>query len=88
MFRSDFSSYELPADVYTDGIGQVDNLGVNFRSVFFVFRRGAGGVLMQVPVLCLVRPRSSLTDGGVRRELLAQEDPNRRNRQTEHILHS
>jgi len=70
----DFSGYDLPADIYADGIGAVDNLGHNFRSVFFVWTR-QGGILRKIPVLCLIRPKESLTDGGVRRELSTQASP-------------
>jgi hypothetical protein len=56
----DFSMFDLPQDVYADGIGAVENLGENFRTVLFTFQRSDGGILKRVPVLCLVRPKSSL----------------------------
>jgi hypothetical protein len=75
MLGCDFSGYELPKDVYADDIGAVENLGENFRSVFFVYSRSDGGVLRRVPVLCLVRPKSSMLGGQVSRWLLEQSDP-------------
>lgn len=84
MLDGDFSGFDLPADIYADGIGAVENLGHNFRSVFFVWRRQSG-VLIMVPVLCLIRPRESLTDGGVRRRLLTQGTPGK---EKSSVLHS
>ena len=74
VIGGDFSGFDLPADIYADGIGQVDNLGHNFRSVFFVWTRSRG-VLTKIPVLCLIRPTKSLTGGAVNRELERQAMP-------------
>jgi hypothetical protein len=88
MMMYDFSSYDLPSDVYADGIGAVENLGENFRTVLFTFQRSDGGILRKVPVLCVVRPKSSLLlkDGPIARQLLAQGDP--RTARSEARLHS
>jgi hypothetical protein len=75
MLGCDFSGYDLPADVYVDDIGAVENLGDNFRSVFFVYSRSEGGILRRVPVLCLVRPKASVRGGQVLRWLQEQADP-------------
>jgi hypothetical protein len=40
----DFSTFDLPADVYSDGIGIVENLGDNFTSVYS-FILSIGGLL-------------------------------------------
>ena len=81
MIACDFSSFDLPSDTYADGIGSVENLGENFRTVLFTFQRSDGGILRRVPVLCVVRPKSSLLtkDGVIARQLLAEADPRRAN---------
>lgn len=77
MLGEDFSGFDLPGDVYADAIGRVENLGENFRMIFFAFSRSDGGILRKVPVLCLVRPKSSLLlkDGVIARRLMADVDP-------------
>lgn len=54
-------------DIYSDGIGAVDNLGVNFRATYFVFARGEGGQIERVVVCRLIRPKMSLI--GLRAQL-------------------
>jgi hypothetical protein len=89
MLQCDFSGYDLPADIYADGIGAVDNLGENFRSILFVFSRGHGGILTRVPVLCLVRPKSVLRkDGAIAQQLQFQGDPRMTFPDRESQLHS
>lgn len=77
MRRCDFSTYEMPTDTYADDIGGVDNLGENFRTIFVVYSRTDGGILTPVPVLCVVRPKSSiLVKGGAIAKMLGGEaDP-------------
>lgn len=77
MQRCDFSGYDLPADVYADGIGAVENLGDNFRTIFFVFAHGDGGLWRRLPILCVVRPKSSILkkDGIIHRLLMGEGDP-------------
>jgi hypothetical protein len=88
MLIHDFSSYDLPVDIYADGIGAVENLGENFRTVLFTFQRSAGGILKRVPVVCVVRPKSSLLlkDGPIARQLQTEGDPRAAHRETR--LHS
>lgn len=88
MQRCDFSGYDLPADVYADAIGAVENLGENFRTIFYVFAHVDGGVWRRVPVLCVVRPKSSILrkDGVISRMLCGDSDP-RQTREGER-LHS
>lgn len=88
MVVCDFSEFDLPRDVYADAIGGVENLGDNFRTIYFVFSRGDGGILRRVPVLCVVRPKSSilLKDGAVARMLRGESDPRRA--PSEERLHS
>jgi hypothetical protein len=78
----DFSGYELPADIYADDIGAVENLGDNFRSVFFAYSRSEGGILKKVPVLCLVRPKSGIMGGQVLRWLRQLPDPRKEARES------
>lgn len=77
MRRCDFSTYDLPTDCYADDIGGVDNLGDNFRTIYVVYSRTDGGILTPVPVLCIVRPKSSiLVKGGAICKMLGGEaDP-------------
>lgn len=77
MMRCDFSGFDLPADVYADGIGSVQNLGENFRTIFFVFAHSDGGVWQRVPMFCVVRPKSSILkkDGMIHRMLRGESDP-------------
>lgn len=80
MQRCDFSGYDLPADCYADGIGSVENLGENFRTIFFVFAHVDGGVWRRVPMFCIVRPKSSILrkDGMIHRMLAGEPDPRAR----------
>lgn len=81
MKRHDFANFDLPADVYADDIGGVDNLGTNFRTIFVVYSRTESGLLKPTPVFCVVRPKSSiLVKGGAIHRMLAEErepDPSR-----------
>lgn len=73
----EFSNFDLPADVYADQIGRVDNLGDNFRTIYAVYAKTEGGVMLLVPMLCVVRPKSSILkkDGAIAQALRAQVDP-------------
>lgn len=81
MLRCDFSRYDLPADVYADALVGVDDLGGNFRSVFATFARSDNGVLVPVPVLCVVRPKTSILvkDGAISKLLAMSRHPVRDN---------
>lgn len=84
MRRCDFSTYDLPQDTYCDDIGGVDNLGDNFRTIFVVYSRTDGGILTPVPVLCVVRPKSSiLVKGGAIAKMLGGEADPRQKSPTE-----
>lgn len=78
MQRHDFWNFDLPADVYADDIGGVDNLGSNFRTVFVVYSRTESGVLRPTPVFCIVRPKSSILvkGGAIHRMLKEEREPN------------
>lgn len=54
-------SEQLPiSDIYCDGIAAVENLGSNFRTVYFVYQRAPSGLIERVCVAKLVRPVESL----------------------------
>lgn len=80
MNRFDFSTFDLPADVYADDIGGVDNLGTNFRTIFVAYSRTECGVLKPTPVFCVVRPKSSILvkGGAIHRMLEGEREPNPR----------
>lgn len=49
------------ADVYVDGIGNMENLGDTFRTIYFTFARPyVCGPLERVITVRLIRPRRSL----------------------------
>lgn len=49
-------------DIYSDG-QEYENLGACFRTTFFTYNRGAGGVLTRLVVAKVVRPRTVLEVG-------------------------
>jgi hypothetical protein len=57
--------FELPADIYVDGIGAAYMLGREcFRTIYFAWVRLPGmSVLQKRPVISLVRPVSALDPG-------------------------
>jgi len=63
-------------DVYCDGIAVVESLGVNFRTIYFVYARSPDGILEKVAVSKIIRPMTSLVNkhGGMA-ALLAQSEP-------------
>lgn len=78
------------ADIYADGIGEIENLGDCFRMIFFTYSRPLeGGAIERVVVAKLVRPKKSILrgDGGAVAEWLAREAKRRRKTDTEG-LHS
>lgn len=89
MMKCDFDCYDL-TDTYADGIGNVETLGETFRTILFAYRRTEGGIIRRVPVISLVRPKSSLLlkDGPIARELQRQADPRTFRDQEELPLHS
>jgi hypothetical protein len=62
-------------DVYADGLATLENLGTNFRQMFFVWHRGPSGILERVIVAKVVRPMSSLGEHGDLMRQLAQSKP-------------
>lgn len=61
--------------VYCDGIGRLENLGVNFQTTFFCWMK-ANGIWLRVPRLHVIRPRSScLTDGPFAKMLAGMDSP-------------
>lgn len=60
-------------DVYVEGLLCVQNLGTNFRAVYYVPAKRPDGLgYYRVPVLSIIRPKSSLLDGRLTR-MLAME---------------
>lgn len=63
-------------DIYSDGIGAIENLGDCFRTIFFTFSRPFdGGAVERIVVARLVRPKKSILRGdkGAVAEWLARE---------------
>lgn len=55
---------EMVPDLYVDGIGAIDNLGPNFRTIYYRLAQPLeGGPLERVVTLRLVRPVNSLLKG-------------------------
>jgi hypothetical protein len=49
------------ADIYSDGIGDVDDLGSNFRVYYFTWTVTAPGIIERRIVCKMVRPKSSIS---------------------------
>lgn len=54
----------IVTDIYADGIGDIENLGDCFRTIYFTFSRPLeGGAVERVVVAKLVRPKKSILRG-------------------------
>lgn len=73
------------SDIYADGIGDIENLGDCFRTIYFTFSKPLdGGAIERVVVAKLVRPKKSiLRPNGAVMEWLAREE---RMRAVDHSL--
>lgn len=53
-------------EFYVDGIGSVDDLGDNCRTIYFTFARAPGSqVYLRMAAVKLVRPKSTLVAGAI-----------------------
>lgn len=64
--------------IYVDGILDVQNLGPNFATTYFMFERALEGCqMLRAPIVRLVRPKRSILkpDGIIAQMLALQADP-------------
>jgi hypothetical protein len=50
------------SDVFADGIAEIQNLGTNYRTIYFSWQRSPGGLYEKVAVMKIVRPMTSIVD--------------------------
>lgn len=49
-------------DTYADGVVEVENLGSNFRTIYFVWQKSPTGLIEKVAVAKIVRPVDSIVN--------------------------